>query len=395
MRVIVNGVSALKPKTGVGHTTVYLHKALCETSPGDSFWLYPGATMTAASRRLLHKPGASGGAKSAPHQGKSRVTNLAKAAYREHFRLAARWGDFDLYHEPNFVPIRTHLPTIVTVHDLSVILHPEWHPAERVAMHEKCFHRGIATAAHIIVVSEAVRQEMIDVLGVLPGRVTAIHNGIGDQYLGAGPTCGASMSDPRRDARLPERYLLTVGTIEPRKNLLTIMRAYCDLPAQERSACRLVIVGGWGWKSEAERAFFEHEARHRGVVHFGYASDAELPALYAGATALLYPSFYEGFGLPPVEMLAGGGAVIASTAAAVREVVGRHALLLDPLDFEGWRDAMSRIIREPGCLDECRRGGIQHARQFTWSRAANRTLGVYRTVLEAKNNSHAEARRAA
>jgi glycosyltransferase involved in cell wall biosynthesis len=401
VRVIVNGVSALKPKTGVGHTTVYLHRALCERSPGDSFWLYPGDALGAVGRRLLQKKtGSAQPARKSPGF-RAPLTGLAKAAYRMHFRAAAQWGRFDLYHEPNFIPLRTHLPTIVTVHDLSVLLHPEWHPADRVAFHEKHFHEGVAAAERVIVVSEAVRREMIEGLGIAPNRVTAIHNGIGEQYFASGQHRGVrptgteiDASGSRLDALLPPRYLLSVGTIEPRKNLLTVLRAFCDLPAETRSACPLVLAGGWGWKSESVRELFEKEGRRRGAIHLGYVADADLPSLYAGATALLYPSFYEGFGLPPVEMLACGGGVIASTADAVREVVGPHAWLLDPCDLAGWRDAMHRVIREPDCLDAYRRGGVQHSQQFTWAHAAQQTLAVYQAVLGLEQR-RMEARKAA
>jgi alpha-1,3-rhamnosyl/mannosyltransferase len=397
MRVIVNGVSAIKPKTGVGHTTAYLHRALCEASPEDSFWLYPGSLLSRTGSALVRKlsgnkksKGADGG--SPKRSLRSSVMGVAKAAYREHFRLAARWGGFDLYHEPNFVPIRTHLPTVVTVHDLSVLLHPEWHPADRVAFHEKHFLAGLRLADHCIVVSQAVRREMIDVLGCTTHFVTAIHNGIGEQYV---PQSAEQIAPVRSRLRLPDRYFLTVGTIEPRKNLLTVMQAFCDLPAEVRESCPLVLAGGWGWKSGPEREFFETQAGPKGVLHLGYVADADLPALYSGAAVLLYPSFYEGFGLPPAEMLACGGAVIASTATAVREIVGRHAPLVDPLDRVGWRDAMLRAVREPDWLDAFRAGGIRHARQFTWPRAAEQTLAVYRAVLGPDSSSQIPVRRAA
>ena len=123
--------------------------------------------------------------------------------------------------------------------------------------------------------------------------------------------------------------------------------------------------------------------------------DDDLPGLYAGAAALLYPSFYEGFGLPPVEMLACGGAVVASTADAVREVVGGHALLLDPHDLGGWRDAMRRVIAEPDFAGELLRGGVAHARRFTWEAAACRTFAVYQAVLGMKEAADAGSDRAA
>ncbi|MFO0806811.1 MAG: glycosyltransferase family 1 protein [Gemmataceae bacterium] len=380
MRVILNGVSALKPKTGVGHTTVNLHRALVDASRGDAFWLYPGSAVSAVASRMLKgkkKPASkSGGAR--PARVKSVAIEAAKAAYRESFRVAARWGRFDLYHEPNFIPIRTHLPTVVTVHDLSVVLHPEWHPADRVRFHERHFHAGIAAAEHVIVVSHAVRREMIEHLNFDPRRVSAIHNGIGSHYV---PQPAEAVEAMRSRLGLPPRYFLTVGTIEPRKNLLTVMKAFCELPSDVRAACPLVLAGGWGWKSGPERELFEREAWPRGAIHLGYVADADLPALYSGAAALMYPSFYEGFGLPVAEMLACGGAVVASSADAVREVAGRHAPIVEPLDVDGWRTAMLRTAREPEWLEEHRRGAIRHAQTFTWHRAAADTLQVYRRVL--------------
>ncbi|MDB5308708.1 MAG: glycosyltransferase family 1 protein [Gemmataceae bacterium] len=381
MRVIINGVSALKPKTGVGHTTANLHRGLAALGTADRFWLYPGDLVGRVAARVLRRPSPPAPPRAAAGGGpawRGVLTDLAKAAYREHFRTAARWGNFDLYHEPNFVPVRTHLPTVVTVHDLSVLLHPEWHPADRVAFHERHFRRGVMGADHVVVVSESVRGEMIDLLGLSPDRVTTVHNGIGGQFR---PQPATAIAATRRKLGLPPRYLLAVGTIEPRKNIHTLLRAFCALPVEARAACPLVLAGGWGWKSGPERDLFETEARHRGAIHLGYVDDADLPSLYAGAAALLYPSFYEGFGLPPVEMLACGGGVIASTAAAVWEVVGGHALLLAPHDLDGWRDAMRRVATGADFLDEFRRGGEMHAGQFTWDLAARRTLGVYRQVL--------------
>jgi alpha-1,3-rhamnosyl/mannosyltransferase len=160
-----------------------------------------------------------------------------------------------------------------------------------------------------------------------------------------------------------------------------LLRAFCELPGNLRETCPLVLGGAWGWKSEPERELFESEARHKGVRYLGYVADEDLPAVYAGAEALFYPSHYEGFGLPPVEMMACGGACVVSTADAVREVVGDQALLLEPTDLEGWRGAMRRVIADRGYLDSYRAGGRPHAARFSWDRAAAMTLEVYRQVL--------------
>ena len=379
MRVLFNGVSAIKPRSGVGHTTANLHRALAEHFPNETFWLYPGETISRTARRMIAN---SGGVTRRPGLGSNKTKTAGKPAaicrwaYQLHLRAAARWGDFDLYHEPNFVPVRMHLPTVVTVHDLSVLRHPEWHPAERVRMYERDFARGIAAAKHVVVVTNAVRNEVIADLGLPPERVTAIHWGIGDEFR---PQSAAGIHAVRARLGLP-RFLLYVGTIEPRKNVRTLLRAFCDLPPAVREACPLVLAGGWGWKAEPERELFA-AAQSLGVRHLGYVADADLPALYGAADALLYPSFYEGFGLPPVEMLACGGAAIVSTADAVREVVGSHGAQLDPHDLQGWRDAMRRAITDPDWLAGLRRGGVAHAARFTWANAARTTFDVYQRVL--------------
>ena len=302
----------------------------------------------------------------------------ARFGYATHFHAAARFGRFDLYHEPNLVPFSVRLPTVVTVHDLSVLLFPEWHPSDRVKRYEKAFARGVAAAAHILVDSDSVRAEAIRILGLDPGRVTTIHMGIGASFRRQTPQ---ELNAMRSRLGLPDRYLLYVGTVEPRKNLATLLRAYCDLPAEIRAGCPLVLGGRWGWKSEPVRELFESEGRHRGVRYLGYVADEDLPALYGGAVALLYPSFYEGFGLPPVEAMACGSAAIVSTADAVREVVGTQAIQIDPNNVEGWREAMHRSIADPDYLADYRNGGVAHAAHFGWDRAARTTLGVYRRVL--------------
>ncbi|HVK18946.1 MAG TPA: glycosyltransferase family 1 protein [Fimbriiglobus sp.] len=383
MRVVINGLAALKPKTGVGHHVANLAAALTASFPDDEYTLYPGRRLAGVVRRLNRPPVAGTGASRRQTSGlKSRSLALlkatAKAASRFHFRAYTRAYPFDLYHEPNFVPFPSGLPTVVTVHDLSVIRYPEWHPADRVRMHEKRFTFGLGQAAHVIVVSEAVRQETIAELGVPADRVTAVPNGVGPAFR---PLPAAEVDAVRVRLGLPQRYFLCVGTIEPRKNIGTAMRAFADLPDVVRDACPLVLAGPWGWKSEADRKYYEGVGRDRGVRHLGYVADADLPALYTGAVGLVYPSHYEGFGIPPLEMMACGGAVLASTAEAVREVCGPHAAFIEPEDLPGWRAALLRLATDAEYRDGLRRGGIAHAATFTWERVAQETIAVYRHVL--------------
>src|SRR6185312_7954115 len=177
-------------------------------------------------------------------------------------------------------------------------------------------------------------------------------------------------------------YLLHVGTLEPRKNLLMLMRAYCSLPSGVRERHPLVLAGGRGWNSEGAHAYLEGEARHRGVRWLGYVPDGRFAALYSGARALVFPTLYEGFGMPAVEMMAAGGAVLASTAGALVEVCGGRAHHTDPLDQDGWRGAMLRVCNDDAWLSELRGGAEEAAAPFTWRRCAEGTISAYRSALE-------------
>ncbi|MGL6094903.1 MAG: glycosyltransferase family 4 protein [Fimbriiglobus sp.] len=384
MRVVMNGLAALKPKTGVGHHVVQLAAHLAAEFPAGPLTLYPGERTGGLAGQFLRrsKPARSSAGPMPANPLRSRLTsaakNAGKAACAAHFAAYTRAFGFDLYHEPNFLPFPSRLPTVVTVHDLSVLRFPEWHPDDRVRLHARHFADGVRRAAHVITVSETVRREVIAHLGIPGDRVTAVYNGVNPAFR---PQSPAEIDAVRSRHALPPRYFLCVGTIEPRKNLGTVLRAFADLPAAAREACPLVLAGPWGWKSAADRELFESLAGPRGARHLGYVPDADLPGLYAGAASLLYPSFYEGFGFPPVEMLACGGAVLASADPAVREVAGPHARYIDASDFVGWRDALHRTATDREFLPRHRAAGIEHARRFTWERAARDTHAAYHTAL--------------
>jgi alpha-1,3-rhamnosyl/mannosyltransferase len=283
----------------------------------------------------------------------------------------------DLYHETDFIPLPSDRPTVATLHDLSVLLHPEWHPPDRVAFYEQQLPRVLAQACHFLTVSEFSRQEAIQHLGIAPERVTRTCSGVRPRL---GPRPAPEVHQTLRQLQLPARYLLYVGTLEPRKNLLLLLRAYCAVPASLRDRWPLLLVGKWGWNTGALAHYLHEVARHRGVIHLGYLPEAYLPALYNGARALVYPSLYEGFGLPPVEMLACGGVVLASTAGATVETVGGQAHLIHPEDLDGWRDALIRVTTDDEWWQALRQGGPERVRHYTWDQCAAATWRVYRRL---------------
>jgi glycosyltransferase involved in cell wall biosynthesis len=393
MRVILNTLSVSGLRTGVGHYTAELLRCLHAQAGGDTIDYFPGpwlrhayAGWTLLSRGRPRTGPAPAGPTSPPPVPRlgwlrSRVAGCLRTPGRAlmgwSFHALCRLRSYDLYHEPNFIPLPGQTRTVVTLHDLSVVLHPEWHPADRVAFYERHFQRGLDRCVHILAVSEFTRQEIIRHLGLPPERVSRVYNGI---RSGLRPLPEVEVELARTRLGLPPRYLLYVGTIEPRKNVLTLLQAYCSLPESFRRVYPLIVAGGWGWRVGAVAQYLENEARHRGVVHLGYVPDGDLPILYNGARALVYPSLYEGFGLPPVEMLACGGAVLASTAGAVAETVGKQAHLVEPLDVDGWRRALWRVCAEDDWWQALRRGAVEAARAYSWERCAAETLQVYRKL---------------
>lgn len=384
MRVLLNTLTTLGHKTGIGRYTAELYAGLrAELAAGETLDTFPaGWLRTGCSWLRSQMKGGGGGGGTGKRSWRGWMKEQAGQWWRNfldaRFAGALRRHAYDLYHEPNNVPLPARVPTVVTLHDLSVLLYPQWHPAERVAYYERCFRDGLSRCAHILTDTEAVRREIIRHLGVAPERVTAAHLGVQPDLRPVAPEVVAARL---RALKLPASYLLSVGTLEPRKNQLMLVRAYCRLPASVRERYPLLLVGGLGWNNGDLRACLDGEGKRAGVLHLGYVPDADLATIYSGARALLFPSFYEGFGFPPLEMQACGGAVVASTAAAVAEVcAGSPALLLDPHDADAWHDALLRVCKDDDFHASLCSGATTAAARFTWRRCAAETLAVYRKV---------------
>jgi alpha-1,3-rhamnosyl/mannosyltransferase len=392
MRVLINLLVASGRKTGIGHYASQLARCLAAQMGVDELEIFPRWWLRRAwglstrlrsclERKKRSAEPAAAGAAPAPSRGSKllgHLRQLGQGLLSRHLQGFTARQHFDLYHEPNYIPLPADLPTVVTLHDLSVLLHPEWHPADRVAHYERYFLPALGRCDHILAVSEHSRQEIIRILSVPPGRVTRTYLGV---RPGLRPLAAEETQAGLAHLGLPPRYLLFLGTIEPRKNILFLLRTYCALPDRLRSQWPLLLVGSWGWNTASVREYLHQEARHCGVIHLGYVAEESLNVIYNGAQALLYPSLYEGFGLPPVEMLACGGAVLASTAGALVETVGSCAHLLPADDADAWRKAIMKVVEDEDWWRGLRRDAVEVARPFTWQGCAAATLRAYRAVV--------------
>jgi alpha-1,3-rhamnosyl/mannosyltransferase len=391
MRVLFNTLTVDGLPSGIGHYARQLVRCLRGSGAVDHVGTFPAAWLRRA-RASWARAGGARGPRPAPSTAtawtkvrsaaRDRVVRLVRrggqALTRWSFRGTVRRGAYDLYHEPNFIPLPCDLPTVATVHDLSALLHPDWHPANRVAHFQRDFHQGLSRCCHLLAISEFGKREIVEHLGWPADAVTVTYMGV---RPGLARVTGPALEGTLEHLDLEEGYLLHVGTLEPRKNLLMLMRAYAGLPEALRRRHPLVLAGGPGWNSADIHDYLEREGRARGVRWLGYVDEQHFAALYSGARALVFPTLYEGFGMPTVEMMACGGAVLASTAAAVAEVAGRQAHLVDPGDVDGWRDAMRRVCTDDDWWWALRHGGEQTAAAFTWEGCAVDTLKGYQKAL--------------
>ena len=276
----------------------------------------------------------------------------------------------------NVMPILAGCRTVVVVHDLA-FLRMRTHRSGRRNYLAHMTRLSVRRASHVVTVSEFTRREVIELLGAPASKVTAIPNGLGSQFA---PRPTEQLDAFRERTNLPKQYLLFVGTLEPRKNLAGLFQAYAA--AREQIGMPLVVVGAKGWMTDP---IFEtvRQLKLGDHVRFeGFVSDAELPLYYAAATALAYPSLYEGFGLPPLEGMASGVPVVTSTGSSLVEVVGEAALLVAPGDTVGLSRALVRVATDADLRQQLRAAGLQQASAFSWRRTATTTLGVLLEQVE-------------
>jgi glycosyltransferase involved in cell wall biosynthesis len=373
MAIYVDVSAAVNGRAGLGRYAESLAYALTVLRPARIALFYNSAGPI---RHPL------GGLESVPYR-------RVRAGYKP-WRLAVWLGglaglgfdrllpDAELYHatEHLLLPLR-HVPTVLTVHDLIFRLFPEHHKRLNFWYLNAAMPLYCRRATAIIAVSDATRRDLVGLHGVPEARVTVVHEAAAAHFA---PPLPEQVARVRACYGLPERYLLRVGTLEPRKNLERLLDALARLRHSDPDV-RLVIVGSKGWLYEGFFRRLEALELKGAVQVMGHVPDADLPAIYGGAMMLVEPSLYEGFGLPLLEAMACGTPVVCSNTSSLPEVGGSAARYFDPNDSEAMAAGVLTVWSDRELRDAMRQAGLARAAQFSWERAARETLAVYDRAL--------------
>ncbi len=378
LRVAFNATPLLSPLTGIGNYIVELGRALEAEGSVDAYSFYPYVW-----RHERPQP---------PHNGggvQSRLLQRLKPwmPFRGAVRHAIRRIGFSrglstyrvqLYHEQNYIPLAYDVPVVVTVHDLSWIRYPDTHPIDRVRWLERGLPAALERARAIVVDSDFVRTEVISTFRVPAERVRTVYLGVSGEFRPRSPADAAATL--QRLGLEHGGYVLTVGTIEPRKNLSHVLEAFSQLPVPLRDRYPLVIAGARGWQDRGILTRLRRLA-DRGQIRFlGHIAGSDLPDVYAGAAVFVFASLYEGFGLPPLEAMASGVPVIVSDRASLPEVVGDAGYTVDAEHPDDLASCIAGLLDDSRARARLSQRGIERAARFSWNACAAATLDVYRAV---------------
>lgn len=375
MRVAINGIllSGGRPLTGVHRCILGLAQGLSELNGPHEFVFFAGRDVDASELESEHFR-----VLSVRTKNRFRLRRILWEQWVLPLRL--RMNHVDVFHAPAYVmPVLTRVPTVLTVYDIFAIRYPLLCRFGNVLHYRKMLPLSVKRARRVIVPSNATREHLIETLQTPEEKIRVIPPGLD---AGFRPLSEEHKDEIRQRYNLPEKFLLYVGNLDPKKNIRQIIRAFFASRAAGRYAHKLLVVGhrSWQYKELVELA---RELQVEHDVHFpGYFPDEDLPGLYNCADALIFPSRIEGFGLPPLEAMACGTCVVTSRDPALMEATGDGALHVPAGNLAELRVAIERMVLDRALRRELREKGLARARQFTWERAAAETVKVYEEVHE-------------
>lgn len=390
MELLINIESLRPPQTGIGTYTAGLLGEYQRQGMPQPIHVY-------RKGRILPLANISAVAEEAPSpdrtisnrilpllQGTAKAWNFPYLAWRRldraAFRRASRnFGEGVVYHEPNFILKPFAGPSVVTVHDLSHLRFPKFHPRARVSFLESHLEASLKRAEQIITVSDTIRRELIETFSLGTAKVSSIPLGVSERFR---PVDSKQLAElESKYGLLSGRYVLCVATREPRKNLLTLFRAFESLPPTLRDRYKLVICGARGWHGDETDRHAARLSARGWLKQLGYVPRAALPALYSGAAVFAFPSIYEGFGLPVLEAMACGTPSVIGRDTAMAEFAGDSAAKCQPGEPGAVAEQLTRLLEDDSARHYCSGRALELARNYSWKRCAKDHLEVYRKAL--------------
>ncbi len=390
MRIAIDYTAAVHQGGGIGRYTKGLVKALMSLDRQNEYTLFvAGQIGTQDTQCTTHDTGykpdldipSNFRLKSIPVS--DRVLNIVWHRLRLPLPVEAFTGKADVFHSPDFVlPLVWRARAIVTVHDLSFMRTPQCAEPSLRAYLNKVVPRSIQRADLILADSHNTKRDIIELLGVDARKIQVVPAGVGERFHPIDDE--AALEKVRRRYHLEEPFILSVSTLEPRKNFTGLIEAYAQLIERgsqiQRIPHKLVIAGAKGWLYEEIFATVERLGLAERVIFPGFVAEEDLPALYNLADLLAFPSLYEGFGLPPLEAMACGTPVVTSNSSSLPEIVGGVGIMVEATDTEGLVEAMRRALQDGELRRSMIEKGLEQAKKFSWRKAAEKLLGAYRRM---------------
>jgi glycosyltransferase involved in cell wall biosynthesis len=366
-KILIDSISLLSPSTGIGRYTYEICNLIKNEGKFDNTFYYGYY-----SKKLL-----------VPEKQTNSKFVKSIISKNENLKKIVRWlafksaklipRKFDLYFQPNFIVNENIKATkiVTAVHDFSCIKYKEFHPKERIDYFEKFFLKNINKSDHIICFSEFTKNEIVEILNYPKEKISVLYHGIQKNIF-------YKKENITSNIKLPKKFILSVGSIEPRKNLITLLNAYDKLNDVIKNEYKLVLVGFKGWENKEIMNLIKKNK----IIYLGYISDDELSNVYNLATCFIFPSLYEGFGLPPIEAMACGTPVIASNISCIPEICGEAAIYFNPFDVEELSNMMTNLLNNIDLQNKLALLGIERASKYNWNNSAEKHIEIFNSLLD-------------
>jgi glycosyltransferase involved in cell wall biosynthesis len=378
MDIIVNAIPLTGLLTGISRYVRCLYNEL-QTFPINSVTYFTGSEQVSDMPQQAEPHAWSKGTEMIwrlPDVAVAGMRTVYQLNFERRLRKACNKRQYTIYHETAFFPAAIReVPVVYTMYDISLIKYRAEHPRERIWFFDLFFKRRLPYAAHILTISNFMRSELVETLKIPKDAVTAIPLAHDPCFYPRSQQDIVKMLG-RND--LPKEYILFVGTLEPRKNLSLLIKAL----SRTKNKIPLILTGWKGWGDKQWLNDIKHLGLEKRVFFTDYVDEETLACLYSGASAFIYPSLYEGFGLPVLEAMACGCPVICSHAASLPEVAGNAALFIDPAEPDDLACKIDQVLQDTGLRSVLTEKGLQRAQGFSWQKTALQTLAVFSRVSE-------------